>query len=86
MEQDVQPKEELVNLKTLYADLEEIENVLDTSHGMLEYLVEGSASDKEKDDNPQGATVTISMLRVQISTLRRVAQNNQGLINRLTGK
>ena len=79
-------KEESVNLKTLYADMSEIENILENSLGSLEYLVDGSASDKEKPESAANPTITISMLHGGIAQLRRLAANNQGLINRLTGK
>lgn len=84
---DLETKEESsINLKTLYAALNEIESILDVSHDSLEYLVEGSASDAKKEDHPQNATITLSMLNSQINAIRRVASNNQNLINSLTGK
>jgi len=79
-------KEQTINLKTLFADLNEIEHILDTSLGALEYLVDGSASDSVKPESSANPTVTLSMLHGQIITIRKLAGNNQGLINRLTGK
>jgi len=79
-------EESAINVKTLYNDLAEVETILESSSGSLEYLVEGSASDKEKADSPVNASVTLSMLNSQIQRVRRIAGNNQGLINRLTGK
>ena len=86
MESIEEKKEETVNLKTLYSDLNEIEQILDNSVNSLEYLVDGSASDKAKPESSSNATVTLSMLLSEISELRRLAAHNEALINRLTGK